>query len=71
MMKNAFYFVLKYLFVLKMFEVFIKTARWTLNSGHLIEYKRKNFFLEKSYTKCGRETIPKSFSKKLKMSINH
>ena len=30
----------------------------------------KNIFLEKSYTKCGGETIPRPFSKKLKVSIS-
>ena len=29
----------------------------------------KNFFLEKSYTKCGGETIHRSFFKKSKLSI--
>ena len=27
----------------------------------LIEHNLSNIFLEKSYTKCGRETIPKPF----------
>ena len=31
--------------------------------GQLIEYNMKNIFLEKSYTKYGRETIPMAFSK--------
>ena len=26
--------------------------------GQLIEYNMRKIFLEKSYTKCGRETIP-------------
>ena len=30
----------------------------------------RNIFLEKSYTKCGGETIPRPFSKKLKLSIS-
>ena len=30
----------------------------------------KNIFLEKLYTDCGGETNPRSFSKKLKMSIS-
>ena len=34
--------------------------------GQLIEYNMRNIFYEKSYTKCGRETIPKPFSKKSK-----
>ena len=31
--------------------------------GQLIEYNMRNIFQEKSYTKCGRETIPISLSK--------
>ena len=38
--------------------------------GQLIEYNMINFFLEKSYTKCGGGTIPKPFSKKSKLSIS-
>ena len=38
--------------------------------GRLIEYKIRNIFLEKSYTKCGGETIPRPFSKKSKLSIS-
>ena len=29
----------------------------------LIEYNMRNIFLEKSYTKCGEETIPDPFLK--------
>ena len=29
----------------------------------------RNIFLEKSYTKCGEETIPRPFSKKSKLSV--
>ena len=32
--------------------------------GQLIEYSMSNIFLEKSYTKCDEETIPRPFSKK-------
>ena len=35
--------------------------------GQLIEYNMRNIFLEKPYTKCGRETIPRPFSKKIKI----
>ena len=31
---------------------------YTMNFGQLIEYNMKTFFFEKSYTKCGEETIP-------------
>ena len=37
--------------------------------GQLIEYKAR-LFLEKSYTKCPRETVPSPFSKKSKLSIS-
>ena len=30
----------------------------------------RNMFLEKSFTKCGGETIPRPFSKKSKLSIS-
>ena len=35
--------------------------------GHLIEYNIRNTFLEKSYTKCDVKTIPRPFSKKIKI----
>ena len=38
--------------------------------GQLIEHKMINIFLEKSYTRCGGEAIPRPFSKKLKLSIS-
>ena len=37
--------------------------------GQLIEYNR-NIFVEKSYTKCAGETIPRPLSKKSKLSIS-
>ena len=38
--------------------------------GQLIEYNMRNIVLEKSFTKCGRETSPRPFSGKLKLSIS-
>ena len=38
--------------------------------GHLIEYYLKNIFVEKSYTKCDGETIPRSFINSLKVSYS-
>ena len=35
-----------------------------------LRYNMRNIFLEKSYTKCGGETIPRLFSKKSKLSIS-
>ena len=41
----------------------------TMKFGQLIEYNIRNIFLEKSYMKCGGETIPRPCSKKSKLSI--
>ena len=38
--------------------------------GQLIEYNLRKIFLEESYTKCGGETIPRSFFEKSKLSIS-
>ena len=38
--------------------------------GQSIYYNMRNIFLENLYTKCGRKTIPRPFSKKLKLSIS-
>ena len=37
--------------------------------GQLIEYNMRTMFHEKSYTKCGKEAIPRSLSKKSKLSV--
>ena len=37
----------------------------TIKFGQLIEYHMRNILLEISYTKCGGETIPTPFSKKI------
>ena len=42
----------------------------TMKFGQLIEYNMKNIFLEKSYTKCGGETIPRPFSKISKLIVS-
>ena len=42
----------------------------TKKFGQLLEYIKRNIFVEKSYTKCGGETIPRAFSKKLNLSIS-
>ena len=38
--------------------------------GPLIEYNMRNIFLEKSCTRCGGETSPRSFLKRLKLNIS-
>ena len=42
----------------------------TMKFGQLIEYNKRNIFLEKSYTKCAGETILRPFSKNSKLSIS-
>ena len=42
----------------------------TMKVGKLIEYNMRNIFVEKSYTKCAGETIPRPLSKKSKLSIS-
>ena len=42
----------------------------TTKFGQLIGYNMRNTFVEKSFTKCGGETIPRPFSKKSKLSIS-
>ena len=37
--------------------------------GQLKEYNLRNIFLERSYTKCGGETVSRPFFKKSKLSI--
>ena len=37
--------------------------------GQSVEYNMRTIFLEKSFLKCGGETIPRPFSKKSKLSI--
>ena len=38
--------------------------------GKFIEYNMRNIFVEKSYTKCNGETIPRLSSKISKLSIS-
>ena len=42
----------------------------TMKFGQLIEYNMRNIFVEKSYTKCAGETIPRPLSKMSKLSIS-
>ena len=41
-----------------------------MKSGQLMDYKMRDIFVEKSCTKCGGDTTPRPFSKKLKLSIS-
>ena len=42
----------------------------TRKFGQLIEYKMRNIFIGKSYTKYGRETTPRPFFEKPKFGIS-
>ena len=42
----------------------------SMKFGQVIKYNMRNIFLEKPYTKCGGETIPRPFSKKSKLSTS-
>ena len=42
----------------------------TIKFGQLIKYNRKIIFLEKSYTKCVGDIIPRTFPKKSKLCID-
>ena len=43
---------------------------FTTKFPEIPKYNLRKNFLEKSYTKCGGETIPRPFSKKSKLSIS-
>ena len=47
-----------------------KKGNQTMKFGQLIEYNMINTFLEKSYTKCDGEAIPRLFFKISKLSIS-
>ena len=42
----------------------------SMKFGQVIKYNMRKIFLEKPYTKCGEETIPRPFSKKSKLSTS-
>ena len=42
----------------------------TMKLHQLIEYKMRKIFLEKPYTKCTEETVPRPFSKKSNLSMS-
>ena len=41
-----------------------------MNFCELTEYKMRNIFVEKSYTKCVEETSPRPFAEKSELSIS-
>ena len=55
-------------------HIFTNISRSKVNQamkfGQLVEYNMRKIFLEKSYIKCGRETILRPFSKKSELSIS-
>ena len=52
------------------FEYLRRKGNQTMKFGQLIEYNMRSIFLEKSYTKCAGETIPRPFFKTSKLSIS-
>ena len=42
----------------------------TMKFGQLIEYNMTDIFLEKPFTECGKETMPRPFSKRSKLRIS-
>ena len=53
-----------------MHDILKSKGNQTIKFGQLIEYNMRNIFLEKSYTECGRETSPRPFSERLRLSIS-
>ena len=51
-------------------NISISKNNQTMKLGQLIEYKMRNIFLEKRYTKCTEETASRTFSKKSKLSMS-
>ena len=51
-------------------NISISKGNQTTKFGQLIDCNMRNIFLEKSYAKCGRETSPRPFSEKLKLSLS-
>ena len=51
-------------------EISRSKGNQTRKFGQLIEYNMTKTFLEKSYAKCGREIIPRPFSKRSKWNIS-
>ena len=51
-------------------NISISKRNQTMKFGRLIEWDMRNFFFEKLYAKCGRETSPRPFSEKLRLSIS-
>ena len=51
-------------------NIFRSKNNQAIKLGQLIKDNMRNIFLEKLYTKCGGEAIPRPFSKKSKLSIS-
>ena len=51
-------------------NISISKDNQTTKFGQLIEYNKRNIFLEKSDTECGGGTFPKPFYKNSKLSIS-
>ena len=56
--------------IIAMLYVSRGTGNQIMKLGQLMEYNMRNIFLEKSYTKWGREASRRPFDKKPKMEIS-
>ena len=62
--------ILKFSLTIAIPSMLRSKGNYAIKFGQLIEHNMKNIFLEKSYAKCGGETIPSPFSKKSKLRIS-
>ena len=67
MTKNAFHHTIT---TCIMTNISRRKGNQAMTFGQLIQRNMKYVFFEKSYTKCDGDTIPKSFSRKSKLSIS-
>ena len=70
MMKNVFYFTLKTIAIHTLPNISRSKGNQKMKFDQIIEYNMRNIFVEKSYTICAGETIPRPLSKKSKLSIS-
>ena len=66
-MKNAFHHTITTCILTNISR---RKGNQAMTFGQLIQHNMKYVFFEKSYTKCDGDTIPKSFSRKSKLSIS-
>ena len=53
-----------------LFNISRSKSNHKIKFGHIIDYNMKIIFTKKLYIKCGGETSPRPFSKKLKLRLS-